>query len=356
MEGIMKPEPVAGEGRGELQRDLEALVPGGVYRDVPLSRVSRWRVGGPARLVVAPGTISQVQRVMAYVSSRGLPYVVLGSSTNLLFADEGLEVLAIHIGARLGGFRVEGNRVWSEAGIWVPAFARQLARAGLSGAEHTCGIPGTLGGLICMNGGSQRRGIGDRVIDVTSVTKTGEKRVRTREECGFQYRRSIFQGLGEIIVGARFRFVAGPSPSSVRKEMLTILGERRRKFPRKVPNCGSVFVSNPAMYAQYGPPGAVIERCGLKGMRLGGAMISPLHANFIVNQDQARAADILALIGVARRTVLERTGYDMAAEVCYVSPIGKITPAHLKAESLCVPESVSEVNGADPKPVPGLNQ
>ncbi len=339
----------------ELVEDLNALVPGGVYRDVPLAQVSRWRVGGLAPLVVAPGSVTELQQLMAYVSRRRLRYVVLGSSSNLLFADEGLEVLAIHMGQRLSDFRVEGNRVWSEAGLWVPAFARRLARAGLTGAEHTCGIPGTLGGLICMNGGSQRKGIGDHIIDVVSVTPEGEKRIRSREECGFRYRTSVFQGLGEIIVGARFRFTSSGSPQAIRSEMLTILGQRRRKFPRKLPNCGSVFVSNPAMYAQYGPPGAVIEACGLKGMRVGGAMISPLHANFIVNHDQARAADILTLIGVARRTVLERTGYNMAAEVCYVSPAGQIIPAHVKAEALCVPADVERLV-AEPQVVSGTDQ
>ncbi len=331
-----------------LEADLSALVPGGVYRDVPLAQVSRWRVGGLAPLVVAPGSVTELQQLMAYVSRNQLRYVVLGSSSNLLFPDEGLEVLAIHMGGRLSDFRVEGSRVWSEAGIWVPAFARRLARAGLTGAEHTCGIPGTLGGLICMNGGSQRKGIGDHIVDVVSVTRAGEKRIRSRAECGFRYRTSVFQGLGEIIVGARFRFTAVESPRSIRSEMLTILGQRRRKFPRKMPNCGSVFVSNPAMYAEYGPPGAVIEACGLKGMRVGGAMISPLHANFIVNHDQARAADILTLIGVARRTVLDRTGYDMVAEVCYVSPAGQIIPAHVKAEALCVPADVDRPVGHSP--------
>ncbi|MFW5823373.1 MAG: UDP-N-acetylmuramate dehydrogenase [Marinobacter sp.] len=323
------------ESRG-LIHDLEAMVPGGVHRNIPLDQVSRWRVGGPARLVVTPRTMEELQHVMAYVSRHRVPYVVLGSSSNLLFADEGLDVLAIHIGASLGGFHVEGSRVWSEAGIWVPGFARRLAREGLTGAEHVCGIPGTLGGLICMNGGSQRKGIGDHIIDVTSVTPEGEKRVRTREECGFRYRHSVFREIGEIIVGARFRFQPAQERASVRREMLTILGQRRRKFPRKQPNCGSVFVSNPAMYEQYGPPGAVIEQCGLKGMRLGGAMISPLHANFIVNHDGATAADVLTLIGVARNLVREKTGYDMVAEVCYVSPVGEILPAHVKAEQFRV--------------------
>lgn len=325
-----------------VKRDLEAMVPDGVFYDVPLDQVSRWRVGGPARIVVQPRTTEQVQQLMAYVSRYQLPYVVLGSSSNLLFADEGIDVLVIHIGATLSDCRIEGPRVWSQAGIWVPGFARRLGIARLSGAEHICGIPGTLGGLICMNGGSQRKGIGDNIIDVTSVTATGELRVRRREECGFHTRHSVFRDVREIIVSARFQFLP-VEDHQVRRDMLTILGQRRRKFPRKQPNCGSVFVSNPAMYAEFGPPGLVIEQCGLKGLVVGGAMISPLHANFIVNHSGARAADILALIGHARRTVREQTGYEMAAEVCYVSPRGDILPAHIKADELIARDGLDPV-------------
>ncbi|MFC4261034.1 UDP-N-acetylmuramate dehydrogenase [Marinobacter lacisalsi] len=335
---------VAGQASGVMEhpatinagiiRELEAIVPGGVKTNVPLEQVSRWRVGGPARLVLQPRSAWQLQQVMTYVSRHQLPYVVLGSTSNLLFADEGIDVLVVQIGSALSGFQVEGARVRSEAGLWVPGFARQLALAGLTGAEHTCGIPGTLGGLICMNGGSQRKGIGDHLIDVVSVTPEGERRVRSRQECDFRYRHSVFQSLREIIVSARFRFRRAESCQSVRREMLGILAQRRRKFPRKLPNCGSVFVSDPAMYAEFGPPGAVIEQCGLKGSRVGGAMISPLHANFIVNHDHARALDILTLISLARCRVRDRTGYDMVAEVCYVSPCGDITPAHIKADEL----------------------
>lgn len=317
-----------------ILQDLEAIMPGGVKTNVRLDQVSRWRVGGLARVMLQPHSAEQLQQVMAYISRHQLPYVVLGSTSNLLFADEGIDALVVQVGSALSGFRVEGPRVWCQAGLWVPGFARQLAQAGVTGAEHTCGIPGTLGGLICMNGGSQRRGIGDHLIDVVSVTPEGEQRVRSRQECDFRYRHSVFRTLREIIVSARFRFHQAESGQSVRREMLGILAQRRRKFPRKLPNCGSVFVSNPAMYAEFGPPGAVIEQCGLKGAQVGGAMISPLHANFIVNHDGARALDILSLISLARHRVREKTGYDMVAEVCYVSPRGDIIPAHIKADEL----------------------
>lgn len=311
---------------------LRAISPAGVHTNVDLAQVSRWRIGGRAKVVVAPRSIAEVEQVMAFIHRHQLPYVILGSSSNLLFSDQGLDVLGLHLGNNLAAMGIDGTAVWSQCGMWVPGFARRLGRAGLTGAEHTCGIPGTLGGLLCMNGGSQRRGIGDSVVEVVTVTEQGEQKRYTREACGFAYRQSVFQSWREVIVSARFEFERAAEPGAIRRQMLAILRERRSKFPRKLPNCGSVFVSNPAMYADYGPPGAVIEQCGLKGLQRGGAIISPQHANFIINHDHATAEDVLGLIATIRKKVRERTGYDMPAEVRYVSPQGEIVPAHIQAE------------------------
>lgn len=313
--------------------DLIALCPNGVHQNISLAKVSRWKVGGVAKCIVSPSSIEQISQVVKYLTDRQLPYLVIGSTTNLLFSDQGLSVVAIHLGSKLVDYRFQGHSVWCQSGIWVPRFARVVALNNLSGIEHTAGIPGTLGGLICMNGGSQRRGIGENIQHVDTVSKDGEIKKYTQAECGFAYRSSIFQNLDEIIVSATFNFAEGQY-SDIRKVMLGILRSRRKKFPQKLPNCGSVFVSNPAMYEDYGPPGAVIEKCNLKGTIKGGARISPLHANFIVNNGNATAEDILYLIHLARTSVLDETGYDMPAEARYISSSGKTIPAHIKAASL----------------------
>lgn len=316
----------------DLVSALRKISPFGVHTSVSLASVSRWRIGGLAKVIIAPRSTREVQHVMAYVHRYQVPYVVLGSTSNLLFADEGLDVLGIHLGNNLSDLRIDGSAVWSECGVWVPGFARKLARTGLTGAEHTCGIPGTLGGLLCMNGGSQRKGIGDNVVEVTAVTEKGELKHYDTDACRFGYRQSVFQQSRELIVSARFNFEPAESKGQVRQRMLSILKERRTKFPRKLPNCGSVFVSNPAMYADYGPPGAVIEQCGLKGLQRGGAIVSLHHANFIINRGTATAADVLGLIQTIRCAVKQRTGYDMPAEVRYVSSAGEIVPAHVQAK------------------------
>lgn len=254
-----------------------------------------------------------------------MPHVVVGLTSNLLFADEGLRVPCLQLGPRMGDVAIKHTNVYAQAGAWVPGLACKLMQAGLTGGEHTCGIPGTLGGLICMNGGSQRKGIGSSVVAVESVDQVGTHRVRSAKNCDFAYRQSVFQNNNEVITSAHLRFALGER-AAIRSDMRAILAERRKKFPRKEPNCGSVFKSDPAMYAEIGPPGNVIERLGFKGMRVGGAEISPEHANFIVNKGGARAQDVLALIAAIHNGVRSATGYLMQAEGYYVSVSGTVIP------------------------------
>jgi UDP-N-acetylmuramate dehydrogenase len=178
-----------------------------------------------------------------------------------------------------------------------------------------------------MNGGSQRKGIGDHLVSCRCVDRVGELFELTREECQFAYRQSTIQANQWLVLDATFRLEFG-NAVEIRREMLKILQERRKKFPLKEPNCGSVFVSDPAMYAQWGPPGAVIERCGLKGRRQGGAEISQRHANFIVNRNGGTAEDILFLIRLIRETAMEQLGCQLNCEVRYVAEDGSVEPAH----------------------------
>ncbi len=310
-----------------IARDLQRLCPDGIARNVSLARISRWRIGGRADLILWPASTRQIAALRQYFHCHSLPHVVIGATSNLLFADEGLRVPCIQIGGRMSCVRIYGNTVEVEAGAWVPGFARCIMLAGLTGAEHICGIPGTLGGLICMNGGSQRKGIGSNLIEAVSIDATGTVIRRRAANCGFAYRQSIYQDNTEIITAARLHFDRAEDRSTVRRTMLAILAERRHKFPRKLPNCGSVFKSNPAMYESIGPPGAVIEQLGFKGRRIGGALVSPLHANFIVNVGDARAEDVLTLIAEIVDTVFRATGHRMEAEVRYITPSGDIHAA-----------------------------
>jgi UDP-N-acetylmuramate dehydrogenase len=307
--------------------DLKDLLPGRVFTNIKLSSVSRWKIGGTADCIVRPKNSEEVSSLVRFLNKHEIPYIVIGSTSNLLFSDNGLRVLAIQIGDMMSDYNITENIVWTQAGKWVPGFARNVAQAGLSGIEHTAGIPGTIGGLICMNGGSQRKGIGTNIRYVKAVSPTGDIKTFTNAECEFDYRSSIFQDNGYIIVEAELVFHQQKEYSVIRDEMLNILRARRAKFPQRLPNCGSTFISNPQIYKKYGPPGAVIESLGYKGFRKGDAVVSDVHANFINNKGNAKASDVLWLIKRIQEDVYKKTGFKMKAEVKYVSQLGNIIEA-----------------------------
>lgn len=301
-----------------------------VRRAVPLASLGRWKIGGAADVVFEPRTEEEAARGLALVSALDVPFLVIGDGSNLLFDDDGFRGVIVRIGRPLSALHIDGDRVTAQAGIWVPVFARHVGCSGLSGAEHTIGIPGTLGGLVVMNGGSQRKGIGENLVHVTCLDRAGRRHVFTREECAFSYRRSALQTGDVVAISAEFRFTPG-DVHAIRHEMIGIMASRRRKFPLRLPNCGSVFLSDPAMYDTVGPPGRAIEEAGLRGHRIGGAQIAPEHGNFIVNLGGASSRDVLALIHLIRQTVHARTGFWMDCEVRHVAPDGTMQPAHVSA-------------------------
>lgn len=295
-----------------------------VETDVSLSAISNWRVGGYARALVQPSKVEEIITIRKLLAEHQLPYLVIGNTTNLLFTDKNIDALLVQIGNDFSAVQNDGNIIVAQAGVWVPKLARFALKAGLSGIEHTCGIPGTLGGLVVMNGGSQRKGIGDSVLYVKTVDAAGDIQIYNQKQCEFSYRNSIFQRLDEIIIEVGLLLEPSRNKISMHAEMLSILRSRSSKFPRKIPNCGSVFISDPAMYTRYGPPGRVIESCGLKGLKKGGAQVSDCHANFIVNNNNATAEDIKYLIKFVRDLVYRKTGYLMKVEPKFVQRDGSI--------------------------------
>ncbi|MBE91063.1 UDP-N-acetylmuramate dehydrogenase [Alteromonas sp. I10] len=305
---------------------------GDSFCNVSLSEYSYWKAGGKAELVIVPKDFEQLKCALMKCNEENLPYLLVGCTSNLLFTDDIIKVPIIVMTKALNVIDyVEPNVVLVGSSVWVPKLARNLAEKGLKGVEHICGIPGTFGGLIYMNGGSLRRSISETLLSVKSLTPKGDTIERDVKDCNFSYRQSLFQKNSEIIVSAKMKLQSGVS-KKIKRDMLAILRARSAKFPRKLPSCGSVFISNPKMYEEFGPPGMMIEKAGLKGFRRGGAQISEVHANFIVNNGQASSDDILYLIHLSRKAVFQRTGYLMDAEAHYVDSFGDLTPAHIIAE------------------------
>lgn len=306
--------------RSELKRKFPDIV----TFDVCMATLSHWRIGGSVSALITPRTKEELAHVRAWIENQKLNSLVIGNTTNLLFADEGVNAIIIKLGSNFSAIRIKGQEIVAQSGVYVPCLARKSLQQGLTGLEHIVGIPGTLGGLVYMNGGSQRKSIGKVITYIEAMDRTGQVTCYNANECGFSYRTSIFQCMDHLITEVGMTLELSKNRAEVHKEMLHILRERSRKFPRKLPNCGSVFISNPAMYEKFGPPGKVIEECGLKGMEYGGAQISPVHANFIINNGGATAKDVLYLINMVRDKVFNKTGYLMRVEARLVSHTGAI--------------------------------
>ena len=292
-----------------------------------LAKHSTWNIGGLADVFVIPSDPQGISNAVQVAGDLSLPVVIIGGGSNLLFDDSGVRGIVIKIDAGLSHIEIENKRIRAGAGVWVPCLARAAGKAGLTGLEHIVGIPGTFGGLLFMNGGSQRKNIGECVREVRVMDRRGNQQTFSRQDCHFAYRKSVFQGKDFIILEAKLE-CQHADRTEIRREMLTILKSRSKKFPRKLPNCGSVFVSDPAIYESFGPPGKIIEDCMLKGAAIGDAEVSRQHANFIVNTGMATSAQVMKLIDMVRQKVHERKSCWLQCEVRYVSPAGEIKPVH----------------------------
>ena len=289
---------------------LEEALGDRVRFDVPMSRHTSLRVGGPADALAVPQDRSDLARLLRICAVHGLPHHVLGSGFNTLVLDGGLPGVVVQlrhlreIGERPGG----GLR--AEAGVSHATITRFCVSRGLSGLEFAAGIPGSIGGWIAMNAGIGSREAVDVVREVEVVSPTGRQRRHLgREALRFSYRALRGLAPGSVIVSALLA-VQLAEPATVRAEVDRLLAARGASQPLNVPSCGSVFKNPPGGYA-----GQLIEQAGLKGERLGGAQISPVHANFIANTGGATAVDVIGLIRRAQDEVWRQSAIRLEPEV-----------------------------------------
>lgn len=286
---------------------LRSMVRGDVRSSEPMSRHTSFRVGGPADLYVRPADLPSLEAARAVLAEAGLPVLVVGLGTNLLVRDGGVRGAVLST-ARLSGWRVDGTRVVAQSGSPFPALAREAARLGLSGLEFAAGIPGTLGGAVIMNAGAHGMSLADVIERVTVRGRAGQA-VLGGDELGLSYRSSALRGQDLVVTEAVLQ-LRPSSSTEVQERMRALLEVRRRTQPRGVPSAGSFFRNPPGAAA-----GFLIEQAGCKGMRVGGAEVSRVHANFLVNRGGATAGDILALAAAVRRRVAERFGVWLEPEV-----------------------------------------
>jgi UDP-N-acetylmuramate dehydrogenase len=289
---------------------------GELRENEPLSRHTSFAIGGPADLLAYPADREDLITLLAEIQKRGLKYFILGGGTNLLVRDGGFRGVVITL-QRMGAIRIEREYrsvggafavVFADAGAALPMLHRFAADQGLTGLEFAGGIPGTVGGAVCMNAGTAAGEIGDIVESLTLVSSVGGLVTRSRDELGFGYRTANIPA-GHLVVDVHVTLRRGDK-EQIKARIKDLHDKRRQRQPVGFPSAGSVF-KNP--YEESA--GKLIETAKLKGKTVGDAQVSDKHANFIVNLGKATAKDVLSLMEIVKQTVLEVHGVRLEPEI-----------------------------------------
>lgn len=297
---------------------LEALLvddafDGDVYPSEPMARHTMYRIGGSARFYVQVASVGALKRLIEVCETSEVPWVAIGRGSNLLVADEGFPGVIITLGRDFRSFRYdeEAHRFCVGAGVPLSSVVQEAFRRSLAGMEFAVGTPGTVGGAVRMNAGTREEWIGSRVVSVTTVRPGVGLVRRAGEDVEWGYRTTSFAP-DEVIVECELS-VEPADPFFIRGKMEASHTRRKKSQPLTVPSCGSVF-RNP----EGASAGELIEGAGLKGVSSGGAQVSEVHANFIVNTGDATARDVMDLIETAQRKVYETYGIELQPEVRFL--------------------------------------
>lgn len=279
-----------------------------VQAEEPLAKHTSFRIGGPARRMAFPQNAEQLVLLLNFAGQCGARPFLLGNGTNVLFPDGEVDRLIVNTRDMAGVCLSDAGRVRADAGATLARVASFACQQGLAGLEFAHGIPGTLGGGVVMNAGAYGGELKDVVTEVTALYPDGVK-VLTPAELDFSYRHSVFSAGEGIVLGAKLKLETGDK-DAIKAEMDELMARRKASQPLELPSAGSTF-KRPAGYFA----GTLIEGCGLKGCRVGGAEVSPKHAGFVVNIGGATCADVLALIEKVRKTVYDAHGVMLEPEV-----------------------------------------
>ena len=285
-----------------------------IEEGVSLSRFTTLGTGGRAHAFVRPETVDGLQEALAFARERALPVAALGLGSNLLVADEGFEGLALRLAGELAQVDVRGELLVAGGGAPNAVALHRARGAGLGGFEFACAIPGTAGGGVWMNAGAYG-GDWAGILERALVVDGDGAKWRTAPELGLRYRHSDLEH-GQVVARVEFRLTPRP-PGEIKALVADLQAQRKVAQPTNKRTYGSVF-KNPDHELSAG---RMLEACGLKGHRIGGAQISPRHANFIENAEGARSADAIALMTEARRRAWEQFGVELHHEVEFLGAI-----------------------------------
>jgi UDP-N-acetylmuramate dehydrogenase len=307
-----------------LKQTLASLVSSPVLWDCPLRDYTSFAIGGPATALIVVEELAELQRLLPFLGEHKIQWRIIGKGTNLLVSDTGFDGVILLLGKGFGACNrvAGGNTVKNETVVIQAGAACSLARLGgwcvdqgISGLEFVAGIPGTIGGAVIMNAGAWGRELADVIVSVTMVTSSGQVCTLPRSELEFGYRvwhDHEHAAEERVLIGVVLQGVVA-DPEQVRSLCQSYQQKRLIKQPKGVPNAGSFF-KNP----QGDAAGRLIEASGLKGFRVGGAMVSPIHANFLVNRGGATAADVLELMEKVRVKVQADSGIVLEPEVHFL--------------------------------------
>lgn len=281
-----------------------------VWRNEPMSKHTSFKIGGDADIFITVNSISDLTKVIEVLNNFNVPFFVIGNGSNLLISDKGIRGAVIKLGGEFSNIElVDDNTIECGAGVLISKLCSFACQNSLSGLEFAYGIPGTAGGAVFMNAGAYGSEMKDVMLSAKSLTFSGEIINRSAEEMELSYRKSIYRQVDEIILSAKLELKKGDK-LHIKEKMNEFIARRKEKQPLEYPNAGSVFKRPVGNFA-----GTLIQTCGLKGKKIGGAMVSEKHSGFIINTGNATCEDVVNLIDHIKATVFEKSNIALECEV-----------------------------------------
>ncbi|MBE5865354.1 MAG: UDP-N-acetylmuramate dehydrogenase [Lachnospiraceae bacterium] len=292
---------------------LQSIVPGeNIHLKESMALHTTFRVGGPAECLIEIENATQLEKVQKYLGLVECPFVVIGNGSNLLVSDKGYKGVVLQIGKKMSQVTVAGNVVKAQAGALMSQVAAVAMQHGLTGLEFASGIPGTVGGGVVMNAGAYGGELAQVVVEVCVMDRNGEILVLDNETMEFGYRKSTIRKKPFVVTEVTFKLEPGDK-DAIKAKIDELTVARREKQPLEFPSAGSTFKRPEGHFA-----GALIMDAGLRGFRIGGAMVSEKHCGFVINTGDATAADIVAVIREIQRQVKEQFNVDLETEVVFL--------------------------------------
>lgn len=280
-----------------------------VLKDEPMKKHTTFRVGGNADYFVMPQNETEVKDVVALCKKTSMPYYILGNGSNLLVGDKGYRGVIIQIYKEMNDIQVDGDKVKAQAGALLSRIGNAALEAELTGFEFAAGIPGTVGGAVVMNAGAYGGEMKDIIVNATVLTQEGDIITLNKEELELGYRTSVITKKGYVVLEAEYQLQKGDR-EAIRARMDELKCQRVTKQPLEYPSAGSTFKRPEGYFA-----GKLIQDAGLRGFQVGGAEISEKHCGFVINKDQATAADIIELMRQVSEKVMQEFGVKLEPEV-----------------------------------------